>query len=248
MKKISFLFSVIFLYADNLSSYFFTIKENYKEHYNGYLIDRDYNSFLDLKGIGIKYVQNFNNLKIYYITEAAYGNSIYDGAYQDGTPIKVKQNDVQLYNLKIGLNIKEYIFEIGYRFWNRGNSYTIGDYDEQYYWYYIVSGLNYKINFNSFSIESMVKYNYAFSPKLKVYLGNNPTLHLGTTTGLEAQLEINKKINYSYSIGIFYRVTSWHIEESKPEIITIDNEEYEIFEPESYTLNQYIGISIQKSF
>jgi len=248
MKKISLFLIAAFLYADSLNYYFFSIKENYKEYYNGSVIDRDYNSFGDLNGVGIKYTRNNYYSDLYFVAEAAHGTSIYDGAYQDGTPLKEKQSNVYLYTLKATINFKPYIFELGYRFWNRGKSGVGGDYEEQYYWPYFATGLMYDIDFNSFSINYYVKYNYAFSPKLKIYLGNNPTLNLGETSGIETQIEINKKIVSDYKIGIFYRFSYWHIEQSNIYNLYYKGQVYEVFEPESETKNQYIGIYLQKSF
>ena len=250
MKKI---FSLIFisslLLADNFNYYIFSVKENYKEYFLGNVIDRDYNSFGNLLGIGIKYTKNYSYSKIYIITEASYGTSIYDGAYQNGEKLITHQNNVQIYNLIAGINTNPYILEIGYRFWNRGKSNSLGDYDEQYYWPYIGVGIQNVLMFhNSFSIKYSLKYNYAFSPKLKVFLGNNPTINLGTTTGAQFQISFNKKLNYKYKIGIFYRYSYWHINRSNEVNLIYNNKSYLIFEPESETRNQYIGIYLQKSF
>jgi len=247
MKKIS-LFIAVFLYADNIDYYFFSVKENYKEYYGGYVIDRDYNSFGDLNGIGVKFTKNYYFSELYFITEAAYGISIYNEVYQDGTFITDKQKNVQIYNLKAGVCSRGYLLELGYRFWNRGKSNLEGDYNEQYYWPYIAAGVRYKFKFSTITIDYYLKYNYAIFPKLKVYLGNNPTLDLGETNGIETQLEINKKINFDYSVGIFYRLSYWHINKSNSKTVTINNQSYQIFEPESKTKNQYIGIYLQKSF
>jgi len=248
MKKISLFLIMAFLYADSFNYYFFSIQENYKEYYAGSVIDRDYNSFGDLNGIGINYIRNYYYSDLYFVAEAAYGTSIYDGAYQDGTPIKSKQKDVQIYNLRAGIYSRGYILELGYRFWNRGKSNIEGDYNEQYYWPYISTGVMYKIKFSTVSIDYYLKYNYAVSPKIKVYLGNNPTLDLGDTSGIETQFGISKKINFDYSLGIFYRFSYWHINRSNSKTVLINNQSYQIFEPESETRNQYIGIYIQKSF
>ena len=250
MKKI---FSIIccssILLADSFNYYFFSIKENYKEYYLGSIIDRDYNSFGDLNGIGIKYTKNYYYSNIYIISEASYGKSIYNGAYQDGEKLITHQSNVQIYNLLIGINTNPYLLELGYRFWNRGESNNPGDYDEQYYWPYIGVGIQNLLVFNnSFFVQYTLKYNYAFSPKLKVLLGNNPTIDLGTTTGAQAQISFSKKFNYKYKIGIFYRYVYWHINRSNEINLIYNGKTYKIFEPESETRNQYIGIYLQKSF
>jgi len=249
MKRISFLllFTVL-LNAESLNYYFFSIKENYKEYNSGNVIDRDYSSFGEINGIGVKYTKNYYYSQIYLKAEGSYGTSTYDGAYQDGTPVKFHQNDVQIYNFNAGFYSRPYLLEIGYRFWNRGDSGEEGDYNEQYYWPYFAIGMKYFLNFNSFSINYYLKYNYAFSPKLKVYLGNNPTIDLGDTTGVETQISYTKKFNYEYTLGIFYRFSYWHINRSKTVTINYNGNNYQLFEPESETRNQYIGIFLEKSF
>ncbi len=236
------------LFADSLSYYFFTIKEDYKEYSAGSIIDRDFNSFGDLNGIGIKYIKNYYYSDIYLITEASYGKSYYKGSYQNGTSIENEQYNVGIYNLKLGINTKFYLLELGYRFWNRGSSNSSSDYDEQYYWPYFALGLNSNLYFNSFVLKYNFKYTYALWPKLKIYLGNNPTINLGNTNGMEAEINFKKKINYIYSIGIFYKYVYWHINKSKKTTLIYNGNIYKIFEPESETRNQYIGIYLQKSF
>ncbi len=249
MKKINLLVLFIaFLNADSLSYYFFSIKEDYKEYQSGSVIDRDYSSFGDINGIGIKYIKNYYYSQLYLKIEGSYGESTYDGAYQDGTPVKFHQNDVQIYNFNAGIYSKPYLLELGYRFWNRGNSDDEGNYDEQYYWPYFSLGIKNFFYFNSFSIDYYLKYNFAISPKLKVYLGNNPTIDLGATSGFETQIGFNKKLNYDYSIGIFYRFVYWHINRSKSVNLYYEGKTYQIYEPESETRNQYLGIYLQRSF
>ena len=59
-------------------------------------------------------------------------------------------------------------------------------------------------------------------------------------------------IGYRYDdkslFGIFYKVDVWHIYPSDVGYLILDNKTYQIYEPESTTINQYIGIYIQKSF
>lgn len=249
MKKISI--SIIlcgFLFADSLNYYFFTIKEDYKEYLSGSIIDRDYSRFGEINGIGIKYTKNYYYSEIYLKVESSYGQSTYDGAYQDGTPITFHQNNVQIYNLNAGIYSRPYLLELGYRFWNRGNSNEEGDYNEQYYWPYFAIGMKYIFNFVNSSIKYYFKYNYAFSPKLKIYLGNNPIINLGTTSGLETQISFDKKLSYDYKVGIFYRYTYWHINRSETVNLYDNGKTYQMFEPESETRNQYLGIYLEKSF
>ena len=248
MKKILLIIFNLLLFGDTFNYYFFSLKENYKEYSLGKIIDKDYNSYGDMLGLGIKYNKNLGYLNFYLLTEATYGESIYDGAYQNGVAFKARQKNVGIYNLKAGLSDNFYILELGYRFWNRGNTDSIGDYNEQYYWAYIGFGFENYLKFNSFEINYYLKYNYALSPKLKIYLWNNPTINLGDTRGYEAEISLKKRVNYDFSLGVFYKFVYWHINRSNIYNIVYNGTIYQIYEPESETKNQYLGIFIQKSF
>ena len=247
MKKIIFISIFSILFADNVRFYTFTLKENYKEYENNKVIDRDYNSWGDILGIGLKYITNYKNANLYIISELAGGNSVYKGAFQNGEPFEAKQNGVGLINLNLGINYSPYLIEIGYRAWNRGSSNNSGDYDETYYWSFLGIGFQKNWYINKSNIELIAKYKYAFNPKLKVYMGNEPILNLGQTRGFDT--EFNYKYDFSgYYLGIFYRFSFWHIHKSNETILTLNNQNYLIYEPESITKNQYLGIYLEKSF
>ncbi len=249
MKKI--IFSLVLstvLFGDNINFYTFTLKENYEEFVGGNVVDKDYNNFGDMYGIGINYEKNFQNLIFSLNGEYSSGKKIYDGAYQNGTPFKTSVNNSYLYNLNTAVNFRPYYIKIGYRFWNRGDSNAPGDYNEQYYWSYIASGLNYKFNINRIFIQTFMQYQYAINPKLKVYLGNSPVVNLGNTNGLMGKINIRYKINTKTSFEVFYKYDFWHINASNDFILTLNNKQYIMFEPESYTRNQYIGISLKYAF
>ena len=241
MKKLSiFLGSILF--AMDITPYFFSVKENYKEYINKKIADRDYNSFFDLSGIGIKLKQNF--FKAYL--EYAYGDAIYDGAYQDGTKIKAKENEVYIINALISIG-NPLSIDLGYRFWNRGKSNYEGDYEEEYYWPYLGLSLNYNFYFYNLSFKPILSYQYAIDPKLKILLGSNPTLDLGNTRGYKIELPIYYKIK-NLKIFAFYRYQYWHINSSKTYNLNIYNQIIPIFEPESKTKNQYIGVGLSYVF
>lgn len=241
MKKLS-IFLTTSLFALNINTYFFSIKENYKEYVNNINIDRDYNSFFDLSGVGIKIKHNFFKASVEY----ANGNATYDGVTQNGKKLKVKENNVYIFNAFFSIG-KVLYFDAGYRLWNRGKSAYEGDYREKYYWPYIGASLDYNFKFNKFSFEPLISYQYAINPKLKIFIGNNPTLDLGNTKGYKIELPIFYKVN-NIKFFLFYRYQYWNINHSKIYILLLNNKYYPIFEPESKTRNQYLGIGLNFNF
>ena len=247
MKKLLIFISFSVLFADTFKFYTYSIKENYKEYVNNKVIDRDYNSFGDILGIGLKYTKLYNNKNLYFLVETAEGTSIYKGAYQNGQPLSGKQRGVEIFNTNLGINLYYFFCEVGYRYWQRGKSSAPGDYNEIYYWPYYSIGINYNFMIQKSKIDFLIKYKRAFNPKIKVYTGNEPILNLGKTDGFSTQLQ------YSYlfdegKIGVFYRYSFWKINKSNEKNLIVDNNNYLIFEPESKTKNQYIGIFLEKSF
>ena len=242
MKKLS-IFLSSFLFAVDITPYFFSVKENYKEYINNTVIDRDYNAFFDMSGLGIKLTQNIFRASIEY----AYGNATYDGADQSGNKIKVKENDVYIINALVSIG-EPLSIDLGYRFWNRGKSAYEGDYGEEYYWPYIGLSLNYKFYFCNFRFEPIFSYQYAIDPKLKILIGNNPTLDLGNTRGYKIELPFTYRVNKDISIFAFYRYQYWHINASDVYLLKVDYQVFPIFEPESKTRNQYIGVGLNFSF
>ncbi len=246
MNKIILLISFSILFADTFKIYTYSIKENYKEYINSRVIDKDYSSWSDILGVGITYTKEYQYFDLYINSEIAGGSSIYTSP--GDKPILNTQKGLTLINVNIGNNFYPYIFEIGYRYWKRGYSKQPGDYDEVYYWTYFATGLNYKFFINKSTIFFLGKYKYAFNPKLKVYLGNEPILNLGDTTGIEAKIEYQYHLDNNYDLGFFYKYSFWEISKSNEAILRIDNKNYTIFEPDSITRNQYLGIFLEKSF
>jgi len=249
MKKIIFSLGISgILFAGNLNFYTFSLKENYEEIINGNVVDKDYNSFGEIYGLGIEYETYFQNIIFSLNGEYSTGKKIYDGATQDGTPMKVNVNNSYLYNLNTAIDFRPYYIKIGYRFWNRGYSNAPGDYNEQYYWSYIASGFDYRFMINKIFIKTDFQYQYAFNPKLKVYLGNKPTVNLGETSGFMGKIDIGYNFNKNIVLGVFYKYDFWHINASNDFTIILNNKNYIVFEPESYTKNQYLGISLKYAF
>ena len=248
MKKIILIINFSLLFADNLKFYTYSVKEDYKEYENNKVIDKDYSSWNDILGVRIKYTKTYQKFDLYINSEIAGGNSIYKGSYQDGESVTNKQNGVKLININIGSNFYPYLFEIGYRYWKRGYSNIPGDYDEVYYWSYFATGFDYRFFINKSTISFLAKYKYAFNPKLKAYLGNKPVLHLGDTTGIEAEFEYQYKCDNNDDLGFFYRYSFWEISKSNNALLRLENKNYTIYEPDSITRNQYLGVYYQMNF
>ncbi len=249
MKKITVSIGFLsILFANNLNFYTFTLKENYQEVLGGNVIDKDYSNFGDMYGIGVEYEKYIQNIILSFNGEYSSGQKIYKGAKQDGTSIKVRVNNSYLYNLNTAVNFNPYYIKIGYRFWNRGNSNAPGDYNEKYYWTYVAGGLNYRFFVNKMFIKTNIQYQYAFNPQLKIYLGNKPVISLGNTNGFMGKVDLGYSLSKNYTIGINYKYDFWHIHHSKPFILILNNQPTVIFEPESYTKNQYLGVYYQMKF
>ena len=242
MKKIS-LFLATYLFSFEINTYFLTLKENYKEYANSQIIDRDYSNFNELTGLGISLEDKFIKGKLEFVT----GNATYDGSTQNGNKVKVTENNVYLINGYFSFG-NPLSIDIGYRFWNRGKSGYEGDYEEEYYWPYIGISLENKFSINNLIFRPLLSYQKAINPKLKILLGNNPILDLGNTTGFKVELPFYYKVDKSVKIFLFYRYQYWHINASKVYNITINGETYPIFEPESETRNQYLGVGLNFSF
>jgi len=250
MKKIvfSFLFFMS-LFGDSFKFYTFLLKENYKEYSGSYVLDRDYSDFKDIKGVGLEFKHSFSFADLYLNGEFSRGESIYDGAYQDGTSIKFRQKGVRIYDVSMKLQKFIFFLKLGYRFWRRGTSNDEGNYNEDYYWKYWGIGCDYFfLHTNKINIKTIFQYHFAIDPKLKIYLGNNPTLNLGDTAGAMGKIDIGYRYNDKNLFGIFYKVDVWHINPSNVGYLILDNKTYKIYEPESTTINQYIGLYIRKSF
>lgn len=246
MKKIILFFLALFLYANDIQYYLLAVKVNYKEYDDsGKFLDGESSSYSDMKGIGIRYEAKE---RFYYFLkgEYVYGSTVYDGATWDGTPLSEKTNNVYIYNLQAGLYPfkNPYYISLGYRFWNRGKSDDPGDYDEEYYWKYISSGLNYKFNVSGIVFTADVEYQYALNPQLKAYLGNGVKLNLGVTDGIKALIKTDYKIKQNISISFMFKYQIWHINRSASSTVILDNQEVPVHEPESYTLNRYLGLGI----
>ncbi|AZV46695.1 hypothetical protein C3L23_05230 [Nautilia sp. PV-1] len=250
MKKIFFLLIATFLFAQNIETYLYSVNVDYREYdSNGAYLDGESNSFGDLNGIGVKYHNAYANIKYYIKGEYAYGSTTYDGQTWSGTPLTLKKNNAWILNIQAALAPRRsplYI-GVGYRGWDRGYSDYPGDYDEYYYWPYMSFGYSYVFKINKLFVLPEIEYQYAINPKLDAKIGSGATLDLGTTTGYKAEL----KFGYVYNnllITCFYRYQFWHISPSQPAVITLNGSQVTIYEPESYTRNQYLGIGVLFKF
>jgi hypothetical protein len=83
----------------------------------------------------------------------------------------------------------------------------------------------------------------ALNPQLKVYLGNEPTINLGFTRGYGVLLPLY--FHYKrFIFSLLYRYNHWHISKSESVNLCLNGNIYQIYEPESITNNQYLGIGI----
>ncbi|MEO1957958.1 MAG: hypothetical protein ABGX23_00225 [Nautiliaceae bacterium] len=246
MKKvIGILFLVSFLFSSG-EFCFYTIKMDYREYQNGRVLDRDYTDFGELVGIGYRY-ENSNFYDSFFRIEGAYGGSHYEGATWGGKPIKENQSGVYILNIEGGFGQRGVNFILGYRFWNRGKSNSIGDYNEQYYWpYYGVMWRN-CFEFRKFSFKPEIAYQKAINPQMKAYLGNEPVIDLGDTEGFKAELPLYFK-SKNFSFKLFYRYQLWHVSASSQTPLLLNGKVVYIYEPESFTRNSYIGAGISFCF
>jgi len=245
IKKFFIFIGVLcFAYQD---FYTYSIKMDYKEYVNGSVIDRDYTDFGDLIGIGYKFEKLKGKYSYFIKGEFAYGSSYYEGATWGGEPVYAKQDDVYILNIEGGFGFRYFNFILGYREWQRGKSDNPGDYNEIYYWPYLGVRYRYEFYFENIAFMPEISYQTAISPKMKAELGNEPTLELGDTDGIRVELPLIVKKDNLY-FKFFYRYQYWHINRSDTEILILNGDIYEIYEPESLTRNQYFGIGMLFKF
>ena len=252
MKKLFFVLIFIkCLFSSSIEYYLYSIDMNYKEYdTNGAYLDGDYSDLGDLNGIGIKLYSNNLNYRYYLKGEFAYGSSTYVGYTWGGDYLVLYKNDVYMINLQSALfpGRKNYYLGLGARIWNRGKSDYPGDYNEIYYWPYVTLGYYNVFNLNLFYLSTEFAYQYAFLPKLKADFGSGTTLSLGTTTGYKVEIKTYFKYSSNLIFNLMYRYQMWHINRSDPAIVTYNNKQVIVIEPESYTKNQYIGAGLIYKF
>jgi len=246
MKKFSLILISNILFAQT-QIYTFTLLMDYKEYKDSQVLDKDYTNFGDMLGVGIKYQSKTKPLKYSVKIEYAGGKSTYEGATWDGTPLKNTQSGVYILNLEGALGSKNLFLTLGYREWNRGKSPFIGDYNEKYYWGYLGIKYDYHFYFRYFAFLPKISYQTAISPKMKVYMGNEPILKLGDTDGFYVELPIYFRIKKQVWY-LFYRFQYWHISKSDYAVLQTDTTRTLIYEPESITRNQYLGIGVIFNF
>ena len=242
MFRFLIIFIGVILFA-RVDVYTYSVKLNYKEYVNGNVIDRDYSSFSDILGVGVKYSDRFYYLK----GEYASGRSTYEGSNTNGDYLKNRQNGVYILNVEGGIGNYFYLI-FGYRKWNRGKSDYVGDYNEVYYWKYWGIKYAYPFKFEDGSFIPEAGYRLAIDPKMKAELGSGAVFNLGVTSGTFIELPFIFKYNNNLSFKFFYRYEAWLINPSDEKEITIDNKTYIMFEPESFTQNQYLGVGLVWNF
>jgi len=246
MKKLILgLVAATALYSAELNIYTFTVKMDYNEYStDGAFLDGDSSNFGDLNGLGLKYTYNDHYLE----AEISYGKSKYEGSTWGGDKLYLTKDNVSIINAEGGIYVNRLNLFVGYRFWNRGKSDYIGDYDEQYYWPFIGVGMRNIYPYLDGEISTRLAFQYAIKPKLDAELGSGTTLDLGTTVGFKFQMDGKYDLGKNFYLTGFYRYQVWHIQRSDVGYVTIDNTKYSVVEPESYTVNQYLSLGVLYKF
>ena len=238
---------------------FSTIKFNYVEKENGKFLDSETCSYSKYPGIILSISQkneSFYNIGIEYNK----GETIYTGSTWSGTYLKLTKNNSFLYNIysKIGYLLYEDktnlaigkiypVIGIGYRFWNRGKSSYIGDYNEEYIWKYFLIGSVFDMNTKNYSIGVNIQYQESINAKLNAYLFSGATFKL-KTKGYKIEIPLKIKLNQNYGIALKYIYDYWEITNSSKEVITIGSDKIEVYEPDSTTKNNYLNIGFYYNF
>ena len=255
MKKILFFTIMItFLLSSQLEISTSGLKFNYKEYKTGSILDSENSSFTDLRGINIKYTKKIKKFIFNSNIEYNEGITNYTGSSWDGNSLFFTNKDVYIYNLN--LIIKYNVFSsnffilggLGYRYWNRGISDYEGDYNEEYKWEYYLIGSDINKNINKFNIGFKCYYQKAINPNMIAYFNNKVTYNLGNTFGYRISFPIKYKLNNKYGIIFRYIYDYWKINKSDIVIINLGGREYETYEPNSKTKNQFLNVGFYYNF
>ena len=241
------------LYAYNVELMYSTLKFDYKEYQNSSVIDQEDSSFSDLTGINFSLSQDINRFKLKLDFEYNKGHTQYTGSTWGGKPLKLTENNSYLYNTRLignyalfndetTLGIGKFYLSggLGYRYWNRGKSDYVGDYDEKYKWKYWLIGASINDKFNKFDFDLNFYYHKAISPTLRAELGKGYTFDLGKTSGYRLEIPIRYHLSQNYGVMVKYIYDYWKINKSN----TIDG----IYEPDSKTKNKYLNLGFYYNF
>ena len=238
---------------------FSAIKFNYVEKENGKFLDSETCNYSKYAGIIFSVTKKsdfFYNIGIEYNK----GETTYTGSTWGGTPLKLTKENSFLYNIysKVGYLLYEDktnlgtgkiypVIGIGYRFWNRGKSNYIGDYDEEYSWKYFLIGSIFDIDMKKYSFGLNIQYQQGIDAKLKAYLFNGLDFKL-KTKGYRIEIPLKIKLDKDYGIALKYIYDYWKVTDSSKEIIGVGNENYIVYEPNSETKNNYLSIGFYYNF
>ena len=239
---------------------FSAIKFNYVEKENGKFLNSETCSYSKYPGIIFSITEK--NEFLYNISiEYNKGETTYIGSTWGGTPLKSISKNSFLYNLSLKIGYLFYedktnlgtigkvypVIGIGYRFWNRGKSNYIGDYDEEYSWKYFLIGSIFDIDMSIYSFGLNIQYQQGIDSKLKADLFNGLTFKL-KTKGYKIEVPLKIELYNNYGITLKYVYDYWKVTDSTKEIITVGNENYIVYEPNSETKNNYLSIGIYYNF
>jgi hypothetical protein len=211
----------------------------------------------NIPGICINYTyRKPKDLYFNIFGEIAWGETDYDGSYQDGTPAQgTTENIFARYDLNLGytfllwekLTITPFI-GIGSAQWRRDlQKHTPYYFSEKYMWDYAPAGLLITWEPTSrLSISARGVYRYMFDAKMKIngYISNKQARDLGdryeylieTPVGIRLSEHFNLNIVPSYSVRKF--------KQSKDFPSMIGDQVYLIYEPASRAITRGISVRI----
>jgi len=262
MKKILILSIVnCILFGTSLEVSLSGLNFNYKEYMSNDILDSENSLFSDLYGINLRYIKNIKHSDLNLNLEYNRGVTHYKGITWQGSPLSLTENNVYIYNLSIigNLNLwknkilkqRRYLYisgGFGYRFWNRGTTTYIDDYNEQYKWLYYLLGVKTTLCFNNFVTELQVYYQRAFDPKIKSYLGRKFTYNLAKTDGYRIIVPVRYILKDNYGIVFKYIHDYWKIRKGNTQNIILSGSSVYIYEPNSRTMNNYLNIGFYYNF
>jgi len=255
-KLLTLILTSSILFSFETEVLFSAIKFNYVEKENGTFLDSETSSYSKYPGIIFSITQKskfFYNIGIEYNK----GETTYTGATWGGTLLKLTEKNSFLYNVysKVGYLLYEDrtnlgigkiypVIGIGYRFWNRGKSDYVGDYDEEYSWKYFLIGSVFDVDMQKYNFGLNIQYQQGIDAKLKAYLFNGLTFQL-KTEGYRIEVPLKIKLDKNYGMALKYMYDYWKITDSSQIIIGTNSV---VYEPDSETKNNYLGIGFYYNF
>lgn len=232
---------------------------DYREYYNGALLDSEESSFNDLYGIKAGYsyffakgAKDFSQVELYYASMR--GETAYTGSHLGSdagygsvkSTSKAKIIDTALsYSYHYELSNSFDIFGglgFGYRSWTRTLS---ASQEEIYKWYSLrpFIGVEYAMS-SVFSVELSGEYQYGINPTME-YVGGTQDFNLG---GADI-MQLGATLNYAITSNFVAFVQGiWEVQEIKKSDVhqeLIGSSYVDVLEPDSTAHNQYILLGLK---